>query len=288
MKLSGALPANKVAIKTYKAGLVGLPLSKSLSPEIFRIFAQLTGAAISYELRECGAGELTAVIASLKEEGWTGFNVTIPHKQAVFKLATLSDPASRVTGAVNAVRFGPRGLEGLNTDADAVRETLEEQGAAPAGKAAVVFGSGGAAAAAGWALGRSGAASVTFNSRNAASAPDLAARLGAAFPKTVFSAAAFAAPSTSADILVNATPLGMYQPGMPPCTPSAGTVCLDLAYAPAGTEFLAAAKAAGALTIDGLEPLVRQAALSLKFWTGLPGGDIVKFNREALRLLKGD
>jgi len=275
-----------VAIKSYKAGLIGLPLSKSLSPEIFRIFSSLTGAFITYELRECGAGELAAVIASLKGEGWAGFNVTIPHKQAVFELLDLPDPASREIRAVNAVRFGRRGLEGLNTDAGAVREALTENGAEPAGKAAVVFGSGGAAAAAGWALGRSGAASVTFNARNVDPAAALAARLAAAFPGTVFSAAAFSAPSSTADILVNATPLGMYQPGRPPCSPGPETVCLDLAYAPGGTEFITAALAAGATAIDGLEVLVRQAALSLKFWTGLPGGDIVKFNHEAIALLR--
>lgn len=275
-----------MTIKNYKAGLIGLPLSKSLSPEIFRIFSSLTGAAINYEPRECGAAELAAVIASLKGEGWAGFNVTIPHKQAVFKLLDLPDPASRGIRAVNAVRFGRRGLEGVNTDAGAVREALEENGAEPAGKAAVVFGSGGAAAAAGWALGRSGAASVTFNARNPAAAAEIAGRLGAAFPKTSFSAAAFSAPSAAAGILVNATPLGMYQPGKPPCAPAAGTTCLDLAYAPGGTEFIAAARAAGAKAVDGLEVLVRQAALSLKFWTGLPGGDIVKFNREAIALLR--
>ena len=266
--------------------MIGLPLSRSLSPGIFRIFSGLTGAAITYELRECGAGELAAVIASLKTGGWAGFNVTLPHKQAVFSLLAQADPASREIRAVNAARFGKAGLEGLNTDAGAVREALEEHGAETAGKAAVVFGSGGAAAAAGWALGRSGAASVTFNARNRAAAAAIAGRLGAAFPRTIFSDAEFSAPSAAAGILVNATPLGMYQPGRPPCTPGRGTVCLDLAYAPAGTEFIAAARAAGAGTIDGLEVLVRQASLSLKFWTGLPGGDIVKFNREAIGLFR--
>ena len=246
----------------------------------------LTGAPIAYKLRVCAAVDLAGVIDSLKAEGWVGFNVTLPHKQAVFGLLDLLDPASRGIRAVNAVRFGPRGLEGLNTDATAVSETLEENGAGPAGKAAVIFGSGGAAAAAGWALGSSGAASVTFNARNKQAAASLADRFALAFPKTVFSAAEFAAPSSSAAILINATPLGMYQPGRPPCAPGPGTVCLDLAYARGGTEFIAAARAAGALGIDGLEVLVRQASLSLKFWTGLPGGDIVKFNREATGLLR--
>jgi len=275
-----------VPIKPYKAGLIGLPLSRSLSPEIFRIFAALTGAPISYELRECGAAELGSVIAAIRAAGWAGFNVTTPHKRAVFGLLNLADPASREILAVNAARFGKLGLEGLNTDAGAVREALDENGAKVSGKAAAIFGAGGAAAAAGWALGRSGAASVTFHARNRAAAAVVAGRLGAAFPKTNFFDAEFSAVSAAPDILVNATPLGMYVPGTPPCLPGPGTVCLDLAYAAAGTEFIAKSRAAGALGIDGLEVLVRQAALSLKFWTGLPDGDIVKFNLEAIGLLR--
>lgn len=272
--------------KIIKAGLLGLPLSKSLSPDIFRIFARLTGTKIEYELRECGAAELAAVIQTIKAEGWAGFNVTIPHKQAVFRMLDLPDPASRGISAVNAVRFGRKGLEGLNTDAAGILGALEENGTRPAGKTAVIFGSGGSAAAAGWALGRAGAASVTFCARNPGAALAAAGNLAEIFPGTVFSAAPFAVPVSPAKILVNATPLGMYEPGMPPANPKPGDVCLDLAYAPEVTEFIKASALAGAITIDGLEVLVRQASLSLKFWSGLPGGDIVEFNDEALRLLR--
>ncbi len=272
--------------KQIKAGLLGFPLSRSLSPEIFRIFARLTGEEIFYEPRECGAAELASVIQAAKAGGWSGFNVTIPHKQAVFKMLNLPDPASRDIRAVNAVRFGKKGLEGLNTDAAAIVCALEESGAKPAGKTAVIFGSGGAAGEAGWALGRSRAASVTFCARNSAAALELSANLAEVFPQTVFSAAPFSLPAGPAGIFINATPLGMYAPGTPPAKPKPGDVFLDLAYTPGGTDFLRAAAAAGASTIDGLEILVRQAALSLKFWTGLPGGDIVEFSREALKLLR--
>jgi len=272
--------------KQIKAGLLGLPLSRSLSPEIFRIFSRLTGEEITYEPRECGAAELASVIKALRSEGWSGFNVTIPHKQAVFKMLNSPDPASRDIRAVNAVRFGRLGLEGLNTDAAAIVRALEESGAKPAGKNAVIFGSGGAAGAAGWALGRSRAASVTFRARNRAAALELAGNLAEAFPGTSFSAAPFSLPESPAEIFVNATPLGMYAQGKPPVKPKPGDLFLDLAYAPGGTEFVKTAAAAGASTIDGLEILVGQAALSLKFWTGLPGGDIVEFTREALKLLR--
>ncbi|MDO8805544.1 MAG: hypothetical protein Q7R35_14085 [Elusimicrobiota bacterium] len=273
-------------IKPIKAGLLGLPLSSSLSPAIFRIFSSLSGCEIKYELRECGAAELASVIHTVKSEVWSGFNVTIPHKRAVFKMLDLPDPASRGIKAVNAVRFGRKGLEGLNTDAAGIVSALQENGISPAGKNAVIFGAGGSAAAAGWALGRARAASVTFCARNGGAALETAGNLAEVFPGTVFSAAPFAVPGSPAGIFVNATPLGMYAPGKPPANPKPGDVCLDLAYAPEGTEFIKTSALAGAITIDGLEVLVRQAALSLKFWAGLPGGDIVEFNREALRLLR--
>lgn len=272
--------------KQFKAGLLGLPLSRSLSPEIFRIFSELTGAELRYELRECAEAELAAVIQGLAAEGWSGFNVTIPHKRAVFGMLSLPDPASRDTGAVNAVRFDRRGLVGINTDAAAMRCALDGSGADPAGKNAVIFGSGGSAGSAGWVLGRSGAASVTFCARNSAAALALCGRLSGVFPKTVFSAAPFALPPGPASLFINATPLGMYSPGLPPARPKPGDLFLDLAYAPGGTGFIRTAAAAGASTIDGLEILVGQAALSLKFWTGLPGGDIVEFSRQALKLLR--
>ena len=272
--------------KIIRAGLLGLPLSGSLSPEIFRIFSGLTWTEIRYELRECGASELASTILQLRAEGWAGFNVTIPHKSAVFKMLDLPDPAASAAGAANAVRFGRKGLEGLNTDAAAIRLALDENGADPEGKAAVIFGSGGSAGAAGWALGRSRAASVTFRARNKAAALDLSARLAGVFPGTVFSAAPFTAPEGQADVFLNATPLGMYAAGTPPAKPKPGAVFLDLAYSRKGTDFIKSAAAAGALAIDGLEVLVRQAALSLKFWTGLPAGDIVEFNKEALELLR--
>lgn len=272
--------------KQIKAGLIGHPVSKSLSGDVFAAFSALTGEEIYYALLDCSPADLQLIIPTLKPQGWAGFNVTIPHKRAVCAMLNLADPAAKACGAVNAVRFGRAGLEGTNTDAHALVNALDEAGFAAAGRDAAVFGSGGAAASSGWALGRSRAASVTFRARNGAAAAALATRLADCFPNTVFSAAPFEAPEKAPAILVNATPLGMYQPGSPPCAPGPGQLCVDLAYAPGGTEFTAAALSAGAQAIDGLSLLVWQAALSLRFWTGRPAGDIVKFKKEALSLLE--
>jgi len=271
--------------KIIRAGLLGGRLSRSLSPEVFGVFARQTGTEIRYSLRETEASGLSAVIAGARGEGWSGFNVTFPHKRAVLPMLALTDPAAKAAGAVNAVRFGRAGLEGLNTDARALLQAFEGHGVTVQGKTAVVFGAGGAAGAAGWALGRSRAASVTILARDQEQALALALRLSECFTETRFTTGTFAAPAGLPDIAVNATPLGMYTPEPVPFTPAAGCVCVDFAYTPGGTAFIRAALAAGTGCIDGLELLVAQAALSLKFWTGLPAGDIVKFTREALGLL---
>ncbi|HAT73104.1 MAG TPA: hypothetical protein DCS63_09840 [Elusimicrobia bacterium] len=273
-------------IQPVKAGLFGRPLSKSLSPDIFAIFARLAGAKISYELRDVPPDQLAGAIDGARAEGWSGFNVTIPYKTKVCAMLNLTDPAVKASGAVNTVRFGRAGLEGLNTDARALLDALSGCGYDAAGKTAAVFGAGGAAASAGWALGRAAAASVTFCARNPEAAASLAARLSFAFPRTVFSAAPFEAPGGKPDMFINATPLGMYAPGRPPCAPGPGDLAVDMAYAAGGAAFAAASAAAGARVVDGLELLVRQAALALKFWSGLPAGDIVKFTDEALGLLR--
>jgi len=269
-----------------KAGLFGHPLGKSLSPAIFAIFSRLLGVKISYELRDVTPEHLAGAIDGARGEGWDGFNVTIPYKTKVIAMLDLTDPAVKASGAVNTVRIGRSSLEGLNTDARALLDAVNQAGWTAAGATAAVFGAGGAAASAGWALGRASAASVTFCARDRGAAAALASRLSFAFPRTDFSAAPLEAPPGKPSIFINATPLGMYAPGRPPCAPGPGTLAVDMAYGPGGTEFSAAAAAAGAVTVDGLELLVRQAALSLKFWSGLPGGDIVKFTKDALGRLR--
>lgn len=272
--------------KPIKAGLLGHPVSKSLSREIFAVFSGLLGEAIDYSPIDCAPADLPLLIPTLRPQGWAGFNVTLPHKQKVCAMLNLADPAAKACGSVNAVRFGRAGLEGTNTDAHALVDALAESGFGAAGRKAAVFGAGGAAASSGWALGRSRAGAVTFHARSAGAAAALAARLSEAFPNTAYAAAPFEEPGRGTEIFVNATPLGMYQPGRPPCEPQPGQLCVDLAYAPGGTEFSNEARRAGAAVIDGLTLLVGQAALSLRFWTGLPSGDIVKFKGEAFSLLE--
>ena len=271
--------------KTIKTGLFGRPLSKSLSPKVFGVFSELTGAPISYELRECATPELAAAISAARSEGWTGFNVTIPYKSAVLEMLDSASKAAQDTGAANTVRFGEKGLEGTNTDAHALASALSEHGIAVKGLSAAVYGSGGAAAAAAWALAGAGTAHIDICSRRQAPAEALKSRLSKIFPATSFGTPPFGEPPEEDVILVNATPIGMYSPGTPPCAPRQENICVDLAYAAGSTDFIRSARAAGARAVDGLDLLVWQAALALEFWGGFPGGDIVKFKNDASSLL---
>ena len=268
-----------------KAGLFGRPLSKSLSPRVFGVFSKLTGSAISYEARECGAEGLQAAVSAAKAEGWTGFNATIPHKRALFGMLASADKSAGDTGAANAARFGKNGLEGTNPDAYALQNALKERGLSVRNLPAAVFGAGGAAASSVWALAGAGAGRVDICARKPAEAQKLAAAMAIIFPDAEFGAMPFNELPPGHVIFVNATPLGMYSDGLPPCAPRSGDICVDLAYAAGGTEFMKAALAAGAHAVDGLDLLVWQAALTLEFWGGFPGGDIVKFKQDAAALL---
>ena len=269
-----------------KAGLFGRPLSKSLSQAVFGAFSRILGSPISYELRECGADELADALSAARAEGWAGFNATLPHKRAVYRMLDSAQRAAKDTGAANAARFSVRGLEGTNTDAYALCRALAARGISVKGLSAAVFGAGGAAAAAAWALADSGARRVDLCARNGAAAKSLADALAKAFSSTSFGARPFAPPPAGHAVWVNATPIGMYAAGTLPCAPRRGDVCVDWAYAAGGTEFLRAATAAGALEVDGLDLLVWQAALALEFWGGFSGGDIVEFKNEASALLE--
>lgn len=270
-----------------KAGLLGFPLGRSLSPRLFAILAGLCGREVGYSLRECGQADFPGAVEKARAEGWAGFNVTIPDKPLLAgPLSDSRDRAAEISGSANCGLFSPKGLEARNTDAAALADAILDRGAALAGKKAAVYGAGGTAATSGYVLASAGATEVTFYARDPGRAAPAISRLAAAFPGTAFSAARFGAPAR-ADAAVNATPLGMYEEGRPPFEPSKGQLCVDWPYRPGGTVLSRAAAETGARVIDGMELLVRQGVLSFSLWGGCRAGEVTDLAREALKLLRG-
>ncbi len=265
-----------------KLGLFGRPVGHSSSPRLFAILGRLLKRPISYDAVEVNNGGFAAAVERACQAGWRGANVTIPFKGDAARLAIRLTPEARLLGAVNTLRFG-RELTGHNTDAEGLRDALKRAGVKARGKEALIFGAGGAARAAAWALARDGARRVRFTARTAATAKKCVLDLAPSFPGTSFS---WGGPR-NADIWVNATPLGLK--GYPDRSPAptslrAPEAAVDLVYGKK-TAFQRHAAALGANVFDGAAMLVFQALRGWEFWDKPLGGRRVRLAEKIIKEL---
>lgn len=231
--------------------LIGFPLGHSLSATYFAEKFEREGIDAEYSPLPIERAE--EVLPHCTE--LAGFNVTIPHKQAIMPyLAAISDEAHAI-GAVNCVKVTNEGLVGYNTDVIGIRKSLES--IALKGAKAVVLGTGGASKAVQYVL-REGGAEVAVVSRSKGSADltyaDLTAELIA-----------------ECDLIVNTTPLGMFPnidnaPELPYAALSTKHALFDCVYNPQRTKFLRLGAEQGARTIDGLTMFYAQAEASWQIW----------------------
>ena len=202
-----------------------------------------------YQLLPVPPELLVETVVALPGAGFAGANVTIPHKEAALAAATRATAAALAIGAANTLTFRDGEIEAENTDAPGFLAALGQD---PAGLRATVLGAGGSARAIVWALVRGGADVEVWN-RSPERAQRLTAELGGRAVTSV----------RSGDLLVNCTPADAERPA------GEWSVVVDLAYGEGPTELVRQARQAGARTVDGLEVLVRQGALSLELWTGV-------------------
>lgn len=249
---------------TY-AEVIGDPIAQSKSPVIHKFWLEALGIDADYRLRHVTPDGLADYIAEARADpDWRGCNVTIPHKIAVLDLVDDPGGVRDTIGAMNTVLRDGDSLVGTNTDAGGFFAPIA--GLDLAGKHAVVIGAGGAARAILFALSKIGIGRVTILNRNVLKAAALLSRLrikGDALPLT--------APLPAADLLVNASALGMT--GQPPLTIDLAplpehAVVYDAVYAPLETDLLAQAHDRGLDTVDGLEMLIGQAALAFELFFG--------------------
>ena len=252
-----------------RLGVLGWPVGHSRSPAMHNAaFAALGMSGWHYQRLPVPPSLFAETVGALGGSGFVGANVTIPHKQAAFALADRASEAVRAIGAANTLTFAPDGtVAAENTDAPGLIAALGEP---MRGRRALVLGAGGSARAAVWALREQGAAEVMVWNRTPARAQALAADLGVS---------AVSSPEP-ADLLVNCTSVGLEversasedgalnQLGLTFEKLGEYPYVADLVYRPGSTPLLAAAAAHGARTLDGIEILVAQGALSFELWTG--------------------
>jgi shikimate dehydrogenase len=254
------------------AGVMGWPVTHSRSPVLFEHWFRTLDIAGRYVPLAVRPEDFGAVLRALPKAGLRGVNVTVPHKEAAFRLADARSPTAEAIGAANTLVFAPDGrIEADNTDAYGFLENLRAGAPGWRGAAgpAVVLGAGGAAQAVVHALLGAGVPALRLLNRSRDRAEALAARFG---PKVeVLDWEARDAALGDAALLVNATSLGMK--GQPPleigleALPRAAVVT-DIVYVPLETPLLAAARAHGAHAVDGLGMLLHQARPGFRAWFG--------------------
>jgi shikimate dehydrogenase len=256
--------------------LIGHPIGHSLSPLMFNSAMKELGLNTRYEAVDIDATRLEAGIRDLISRGCTGFNVTVPHKQAIIPLLNSIQQQAKEVGAVNAVVVNDGLLHGYNTDVHGVLKSLESYRPQLQRQAVVLLGAGGAARAVLFCLVNDIKPSrISIVTRTVERGNNLASALGGDTPTTVLS---FSDPSLqttleAATLIVNATPVGM-NPNVnaSPLPRTAafhgGQIVFDLIYTPLETTLIKSAAAAGATTIGGLEMLIQQGARAFELFTG--------------------
>lgn len=260
---------------TRKLGIIGHPVAHSLSPVFQSAALRQCGFDATYDYWDTPPAELPARIASLRDDGVLGANITIPHKQAALPLLDEVGGLSAAIGAVNTVVNRDGRLYGFNTDGPGfVRSLRSEIAFDPAGKSVLLLGAGGAARGIAFALLEAGVARLAIANRSANRAAALVTDLVANGGSRV-SVADYPASVSGYDCIVNTTSVGMHGTGTEsesPCSfagASVGAVAVDIVYAPAETTFLREAAAAGLRVLGGLPMLIYQGALSFELWTGV-------------------
>jgi shikimate dehydrogenase len=252
-------------------GVLGHPVAHSRSPHMQNAAFAHLGIDAAYVALPAPPERLAEAVRGAHALGFSGLNVTVPHKEAVAELCASVDAVAAEVRAVNTLRRAPSGWEGFNTDAPACLALLEAAGVG-AGARALLVGAGGAARAAAWALVRAGA-TLRVAARRPEAARDLALAFGPPSPSGTpvprpVPLAALEAESEAADVVVNGTSVGLGgRPGtLPGLRLRAGQVVVDFVYGE--TDLARAARAAGARLVTGEQLLVRQGALAFTLWTG--------------------
>lgn len=266
--------------KTKLLGVIGHPIEHSLSPVMHNAAIAKLGLNYVYLPFSIKPDDLQVALAGFAAIGVAGFNVTIPHKQAIIPLLSEVSPIARAVGAVNTVWRTENGWSGTNTDVRGFLAPLQGYDRHWNQTIAIILGYGGAARAVVAGLAELGVRQIHIVGRH----PEKLNNFIDSWKNTELSINLSAVnwvdlPNliSVADILVNTTPIGMY-PQIDESPVSAevmaklksGAIAYDLIYTPNPTVFLKLAKERNAIAIDGLEMLVQQGAAALEMWLKQP------------------
>lgn len=262
---------------TQPFAVLGHPIGHTLSPVMHNASFATLGLDAIYLAFDVKPERLMTVLPAMRSMGFGGVNLTIPHKEVAFRGLEKLDESAKLLGAVNTVQFAGEGMVGHNTDGFGFLRALDEAfGRNTKDDAVFVLGSGGAGRAVALMAAQAGAREVTLADLDRARSERVAEEIRGHFPgvkvHVVATPVEQAAAARKADLVVQATPVGMKPTDLSLLPPEAfreGQRAFDLIYHVAETVFMKAARAGGAQACNGLGMLLHQGARAFHIWTGM-------------------
>jgi len=303
---TGPLTCPALNAATRLCAVFGSPIRHSASPAMHNAAFTELGLNWRYLAFEVAPEQLREAIAGAQAMRFAGLNLTVPHKLLAVPLVDVLDESARIWGAVNTIRIegrhpgGPwlplRMFEnetpaelrshGFNTDAEGLVISLEQDLAVTLREASVLLlGAGGAGRTAALKLAESGVAELFLVNRTRSKTEEVAAEIRRRWPH-VRVTVGYPPTTTSVDLLLNATSLGLKATDASPLDAGAfalkqAAAVYDMIYKPAETPLLAAARAAGCRTANGLGMLVWQGARAFEIWTGAANVPVTTMRKAA-------
>ena len=261
------------------AGIIGYPLSHSLSPSMHNFIYQKLGIEIVYKKWEIEEKNLELHIGKINNDDFVGANVTVPYKEKIVPFLDEIKDEAVFTGAVNTIVKNNNKLIGYNTDVYGIKETLDIQFKNDEINNVVIFGAGGAAKAALYVLFQRGLKNLTIINRTKANAVKMVDQFNDFnFEHCVLTFNEIPKIKTacqSTNLIINTTILGMKGSGYENISPvdstfiDSNSVIFDMVYNPTKTQLIKIALDKNANIIEGLNMLVYQAIKSIELWTGI-------------------
>lgn len=256
-------------------GIIGYPLSHTMSPYLHNFVAKRTALNFHYTTFEVKPGKLERAVEGARALGIGGLNVTVPYKQKVIPLLDRISEEAKEIGAVNTIKNQGGELRGFNTDLLGFSRTLKEEKVDLEGGKVVILGAGGAARAVLYSLIKKDIDQIVIYNRTLENARKLARELSEKMGSLEFSYHQLDENKLRKDLenarlLVNTTPVGMYpktdKSPIEDVNLNKNLIVFDLIYNPPRTKLLARAETEGAKTINGLDMLIYQGIEALNIW----------------------
>lgn len=259
-----------------KFAVLGFPIKHSLSPIMHQASFNALGFEGTYEKMAVPPEELDAKLTELAADGFGGLNITIPLKEVALKLMDELDPSAELLGAVNTVIFKDGKRYGACTDGFGFQTAVEKNFDFDfSGKTVFFVGCGGAGRAAALTSAQAGATHIILSDMSTERTDPVAAEILAKFPETKVTCAIEETErielAKTADLIVNATPIGMREDDPSPLPAeafNANQAVYDMVYLYPQTSIMKPALAKGAKAANGLDMLATQGARSFEMWTG--------------------